>query len=89
MPDTERNIVYNRTIIFNNIRANVSEENEFIYNELVDIYKKQAFDAGLEWDSEWEEFIFDMARDIEREVDNYRADLITNEPTHSTPWDED
>ena len=89
MPDTERNIVYNRTIIFNNIRANVSEENEFIYNELVDIYKKQAFDAGLEWDGEWEEFIFDMARDIEREVDNYRADLITNEPTHSTPWDED
>jgi len=78
-----------RTIVVNNKEVKVDEECEFIFYELIDIYKTQADDAGLEWDEAYEEFIYRLARDIEIEVDKYRADLITNEPTHCSPWDED
>ena len=76
----------NRAIQVNNRRVAVDEELEFIYYELMDIYHKQAFDAGLEWDDKYEEFVYTLARDIEIKVDSYRADLITNEPLHSSPW---
>lgn len=78
----------NRSIRVNNRRVAVDEELEFIFYELMDIYHKQAFDDGIEWDEEYEEFVYTLARDIEMEVDKFRANLITNEPLHSAPWDE-
>lgn len=78
-----------RSIIVNKKKIAVDEEIEFIFYELMDIYHKQAFDAGLEWEDEYEEFVYALARDIGMEVDNYRAALITNEPTHGSPWEEE
>jgi hypothetical protein len=76
-------------IIVNKKKIEVCEECEFIYHELMDIYNGKAFDAGLEWEDKYEEFVYALAQDILLEVDKFRADLITNEPTHSTPWDEE
>lgn len=77
----------NRAIKVNNRRVAVDEELEFIFYELMDIYHGQAFNAGIEWDEEYEEFVYTLARDIQMEVDRFRADLISNESLHSSPWD--
>jgi hypothetical protein len=78
-----------RNIIVNKKKIEVCEECEFIYHELMDIYNNKAFDAGLEWKDEYEEFVYRLARDILLEVDKFRADLITNEPVDCSPWGED
>lgn len=77
-----------RSIVVNNKKVAVDEEAEFIYDELEAIYHKRAADAGLEWDDEYEEFIYTLSQDILRKVDNFRADLITSyETDDSSPWD--